>query len=570
LVTAVADSQFTCVADCEKQVQNVIFQSAPALSLSDFSEICDPANLTFQLSFTISGGTPPFFVNGSPSGNSFISSPIPSGQPYNFLVTDSGVCGGSQETVSGFLICDPITNAGTMNLAPWLLCEGQMASAQWNNDATLDANDALVFVLHTGSTNALGNVLSVNATGIFGFDPGTMSYGQTYYISAVAGNELNGSVDFDDPAMSVAQGQSVVFFEKPTLQIPEPETLTCHVTSVMLTALASGGSGDFTFSWTEPGGFWSDLQNPMVDFPSNYITCVLTDNLTGCYALAGAEVFEDKTPPDLAATGCELNCNVPACDLSASSATPGAVFTWTFPNGEQMVGASISSNISGEYLVSAVAPNGCVSQATVEVTDASVPPDLYVSGSTIICDQPAILLALSNTPGVIFNWTLPDGTTAAGASIAADEPGIYFVTATDAAGCENEAEVQVGQGSASIEPFFEIKMPTCFGDEDGFIRLDSVAGGEPPFLFSPQMPLENLGAGEFQISLTDANGCRSDTLILLQNPPPVTVWVNNDTTILAGESVALICESNIVPAKIQWQSSGGLSAENQEVWMVEP
>jgi len=48
-------------------------------------------------------------------------------------------------------------------------------------DQELDADDNLIYVLHTLPGNILGVVLAENTTGTFEFLP-TMTYGVTYYI----------------------------------------------------------------------------------------------------------------------------------------------------------------------------------------------------------------------------------------------------------------------------------------------------------------------------------------------------------------------------------------------------
>ena len=137
----------------------------------------------------------------------FTSNIITSGDAYNFLVDDANGCG--PVVVSGTFNCSCTTSAGTMNLIPLSICEGQTATATHFGDEVLDANDMLQYVLHDGSGASLGNIISTNSVPEFTFQTG-MSFGTTYYVSAIAGNMIAGNVDLTDACLSVSQGLSLI------------------------------------------------------------------------------------------------------------------------------------------------------------------------------------------------------------------------------------------------------------------------------------------------------------------------------------------------------------------------
>jgi hypothetical protein len=68
-------------------------------------------------------------------------------------------------------------------------------------------------------------------------------------------------------------------------------------------------------------------------------------------------------------------------------------------------------------------------------------------------------------------------------------------------------------------------MPTCFGDQDAFILIDSVIGGTPEYFYSlngadflPYEQYSYLEAGVYQLSIEDSNGCTFDTTFLIDTP----------------------------------------------------
>jgi len=210
------------------------------------TKTCDGVNENYQVSIPISGGLSPYTVNGTPvAGNSFLSALIPDGVPYNFTITDANGC--VSAPISGTHICNCTTDAGVMNTQVLTVCGADGASVQFQTAASLDANDTTAYVLHTGAGAALGTVLAQNHTGIFTFQAG-MSYGVTYYISLVAGDDLNGLPDPADPCFSVASGQPVVFLQNPAPNAG-PNTAVCGQT-IVLPGITSAFSG----VWTQQSG----------------------------------------------------------------------------------------------------------------------------------------------------------------------------------------------------------------------------------------------------------------------------------------------------------------------------
>ena len=203
----------------------------------------------YTVTLEIDGGVQPYDVNGDVIvGTTFVSDPIPSGGSYNFIVTDANGC---SSEVSGDFICPCLSVAGTMDGTLLELCAAtdEEAVASIPSDAVLDSDDAGVFILHTGSGNALGTIIETNSTGVFTFQPG-MVYGQTYYISYVVGNAQGGSVNLSDPCLAVAAGQPVIFYDAPTVTYNGPDQF-CE-TSFELTLDISGDVTQST--WTQTAG----------------------------------------------------------------------------------------------------------------------------------------------------------------------------------------------------------------------------------------------------------------------------------------------------------------------------
>lgn len=222
---------------------------------------CDPLDGAYTVMFTISGGQPPYLVNGDPIvGNTYTSSLITSGTPYNFDIVDGINC---FTTVQGIFNCACTTQGGTMSATELIVCaEVGSVAGIYNSDGILDADDVGMYVLHTSASNILGTVLATNQTGIFNYQP-SFNLNTRYYISYVIGNNLNGNVDLSDLCLGVSPGQPVIFRGNPLVNI-NPVSDTCALTNIVSINPQSGtnyiwSSSSANLSFSNPNGLQSSV-----------------------------------------------------------------------------------------------------------------------------------------------------------------------------------------------------------------------------------------------------------------------------------------------------------------------
>jgi hypothetical protein len=173
--------------------------------------------------------------------NSF-SMNFPSETPYHITVTDFyNQCDVFELT--GVRNCGCLTSAGNMSsLQTVMLCYGDCSSeVTHSGNQTLDANDTFGFILHDGLTP-----LHIFATGLtpnfcFHLIPG-LSFGTTYYISAVAGNEVTPGVpDYNDPCISVSPGTPVIWYANPVAHIITNDFSVCGLEASFSASPPSSG-----------------------------------------------------------------------------------------------------------------------------------------------------------------------------------------------------------------------------------------------------------------------------------------------------------------------------------------
>ena len=198
--------------------------------VTGLDEVCNTLNTQFQVIFIVTGGNPGCYsvINnatglpgGSFNGGTFTSFWLPSGTSYCFNVTDCNNC--NPTVVCGYTDCGCTSDAGTMPQGTIEVCQYDPIQVAGNGDHVFDANDGLEYFLHTHPFGTLGSpatYIDHNNTGIFFFNPLTMVYGQTYYISSVVGNNTgtltNPVVSLTDGCLSVAVGTPVRWMQFPS------------------------------------------------------------------------------------------------------------------------------------------------------------------------------------------------------------------------------------------------------------------------------------------------------------------------------------------------------------------
>jgi hypothetical protein len=152
------------------------------------------------------------------------------------------------------LDCPCGTDAGSMsNAAPASFCTGEQAGGTFNNDEELDGNDLLQFILFSNPADTLGSIVAVSATPSFSFNPATMQTGVTYYIAAIAGNNVGGNVDLDDPCLDISNAIQVIWRPLPSVVFSAADPDVCAGSCTTVTANFTG-TVPFTLTYSTPAG----------------------------------------------------------------------------------------------------------------------------------------------------------------------------------------------------------------------------------------------------------------------------------------------------------------------------
>ena len=323
-----------------------------------------------------------------------------------------------------------------------------------------------------------------------------------------------------------------------TLTVPAPPIVSVMSTNIMCTG-ATGSIFSTTTSGVEPYSFaWNNgatTQNIESVSAGTYILTVTDAN--GCSAEAQVTVSE---PEILVA---EISSTNIACyGESSASATVNVTggtapysYSWNTLATEQ----TITSLTADTYTVIVTDVNGCTAEASVSIEQPEmVVVSLNSDATELSCTNTTANITTVVSGGVApyaFTWS-NDATTN---SLQVYNAGTYYVTVTDSNGCEATAYTSI---TASGMPTISINSNNilCHG---GTTTADVTAdGGTAPYQFfwsdGSIGTSNNVYAGFYIVTVTDANGCSATTQITVSEPELLVAEISSNNIACYGESNA--------------------------------
>ena len=137
----------------------------------------------------------------------------------------------------------------------------------------------------------------------------------------------------------------------------------------------------------------------------------------------------------------------------------------------------------------------------------------------------AEILNISGRQGPFeLNWTTGD------TDMKAEnlEAGVYFITITDANGCKSVKSFTINDlGAPELSMDTKVNNISCFGMTDGSIDIAPIGGTKPySYRWSTGSKVEdvtNLVKGQYDVTITDANGCAKNHSFRIRDPAPLVI-----------------------------------------------
>ena len=321
----------------------------------------------------------------------------------------------------------------------------------------------------------------------------------------------------------------------------------------------TGGTAPYSFVWSN-GATTEDLNNLA---PGDYNVTV-TDN-NGCEGTYSASISEPS------AINASTNATNVACSggdngavqLSVSGGTAPYTYSWSTGATTQ----NINNLTAGNYRVTITDANNCSTTQSASVDQAG---DLVVSvdqATNVSCNggnDGAISISVTGgTAPYSYSWSNGANTEDITGLVAGD----YTGTATDANGCSMVVEVTISEPSA-INASTDATNVACSGGDNGAVQL-SVNGGTTPYSYSwstgaTTQSISNLTAGNYTVTITDANNCSTTQTASVDQAGDLVVSVDQATDVSCNGdndgAISISVTGGTAPYSFDW--SNGANTED--------
>ncbi len=386
-------------------------------------------------------------------------------------------------------------------------------------------------------------------------------------------------------AISVAQPASL-----PNIGSPTVTNLTCGGTTGSISIVPSGGTAPYSYSWTGPNSFAASTQN-ISNLSAGDYTVVIRD-ANGCSMTSGAITVTQ--PASAVSIGSTSVTNIPcfggntgAVNVTIAGGVAPYVYSWTGPNSFTASTLNISNLLAGSYTLNIRDGNGCsiTSQAIVVMQPTTALTIGTPSVQNIACfgnSTGGIVISPSGgTSPYMYMWTGVGGFTSAFQSVSNLVAGNYTVVVRDANNCtatSNSISVTQPTTPPSIGTP-SVTNVACVGTSTGGIVIVP-SGGMPSYTYSWAGPngftstsqnISNLSAGDYIVTIRDANGCSVISVNIPVTQPTNGIAVGSPTVVnvacFGGSTggISISPSGGTAPFTYSWTGTNGFTSSNQNI-----
>ncbi len=327
----------------------------------------------------------------------------------------------------------------------------------------------------------------------------------------------------------------------------------------------SGGSGNYTYSWTGPNPPYPGTKD-IIGLTAGFYECTIRDQ-TGCILLLPGSILPGFTltePAPLAVSYTastsidglhNINCNGGTGSVLISvtgGSTGNYTYTWSTTNGSGIVQGQRDQNslTAGLYKLIVKDLNNCETSVDITLTQpALLVNDLvptHISCFPTSLDNGSINLTTSG--GIApYSYLWSNGATTEDLFNLTE--GNYWVTVTDRNGCIRTDTVRINLP----QPLVYTKVLSdyngynisCYGYSNGQININPQSG-TPPFVFSWTGPngfnavtkdISGLTAGRYTLTITDVNLCSATEVFDLTEPGMLGINIDLSSSTAGGYNI---------------------------------
>jgi len=478
-------------------------------------ETCAQAN--GSASVNVFGGTPPYTYQWMPCGCTSNAIAALAAGTYTAIVADANGC----SSIDTFIISGTVPPNLTTSASPVSCFAGS------NGNASVTASGAqtpYTYYWSNGNTNA-------NATGL--------SAGN-YWVTVISANGCSSSASIlisqpTQMSVSVSQNDASCFGMSNGSASVSPSGGTppyfYQWNNGQTTQSVSGlAAGNYFVTTTDNNGC-TNVQNIFIGQPTQVVLSIFSLTNVSCYGGSNG---------------------------TATAVTYGGVapYTYMWNNGQTSV---IATGLSaGNYIVTVLDNNGCTMMTSVNINEPSALSS-SMNSANVKCfggnNGIAAVTVSGGTSPYYYSWN--NGATTSQISNLTSQS--YSVIITDANGCTQTNTVLITQPALLTASINNVQNVSCFLGSNGSASAN-VNGGTLPYTYlwnngQTTQTAAGLPAGNYSVTITDANGCTAVNIVSITQPNAILVTITPDDTICPNQNTTITANASggTPPFTYLWQ-----------------
>ncbi len=342
--------------------------------------------------------------------------------------------------------------------------------------------------------------------------------------------------------------------------------------SITLTVV--GGTAPYTYQWNGPSCPCPNTPN-LTNLQAGTYNVTVTDgnNCTATSSIVITQPNEITITGNITSINCYGECTG-TITLTVNGGTPPYSYNWTGPSCP-CFGPNLSNLCAGFYNVTITDNNSCTRVRTFQIIQ---PPDIqinaFVQNPTCdgACNGFINLNVNGGTPPFTFEWSHGPHTQNVNNLCA----GTYTVTVTDSRNCKKTRTFNLVNppGMNLTETHTNV---TCYGGNNGSIDLTVGGTYTLPLSYNWQGPngftssnedITNLIAGNYSVTVTDANNCSKTLSVVISELSNITISASIIHVSCNGSndgSINITVTNGVSPYSYQWLGPGSFSSNNEDI-----
>lgn len=340
----------------------------------------------------------------------------------------------------------------------------------------------------------------------------------------------------------------------------------CGASNGSATVTVQGGTAPYSYQWSPSGGNNANANGLLAGTYSVDVT-----DASGCISSSSTIVGTGPLPGNITINSANVSC-FGGNDGSATAVVNGGqqpyVYLWS--NGG--FNPTISNLSTGTYYVTVTSNGGCITTDSITITAPTSPITAITTQSNVTCfggtDGSATVVPSGGTgPYTVFWNTTPAQTSLNATGL---NNGSYAVTVTDNNGCNTTQNITISQPQPLSFGLINQQNVSCFGGNNGEVSIN-INGGTAPYSYNwnnNSLPnnstINNLTAGVYLLSITDANGCIANNQYIITEPPTLIASISSFNNITCNGFNDGAIQTNTIggtpPYSYQWNSSASTAS----------